>query len=574
MSSPSSTFAGDVVVERISGDAAQRDSTSTATKPSFTVDRAGLQITGYDQNTMQPHPGWSTPVGTAYTVTYAFRASAPTQMPSDTGGFQRFNTQQIIQAEKAMQGWADAARITFTRVGAGTSGEGAYSNNATILIGNYSTGEANAAAFSYFPGNTAASSSAGDIWININASSNASPLMGNYGAQVLIHELGHAIGLVHPGEYDAHDDLPFSYANDAEYVQDSRQYTVMSYFSETNTGGAFGGRYSSAPLLDDIRAIQYEYGANMSTRTGDTVYGFNSNADREWFIATSSGAKLIFAVWDAGGVDTFDFSGFSQDQVIDLREGYFSSVGGMVSNVAVAEGVKIENAIGGPGSDTITGSAVDNRLQGGDGNDQIYAGSGNDTINGNVGNDTIQAYSGSNYLRGDEGNDCITGGRGFDDINGNAGNDIIVGGLGDDWVVGGKDNDYVFGDDGNDLVYGNLGDDTCIGGNGNDTVRGGQGNDTLTGGAGNDFVSGDRGDDTMSGGAGADIFHSSADAGIDRVLDFNRADGDRVQLDPGTPYSVAQVGDDIVITLGSSADKMILVGVQMSSLTPGWIFGA
>ena len=103
-------------------------------------------------------------------------------------------------------------------------------------------------------------------------------------------------------------------------------------------------------------------------------------------------------------------------------------------------------------------------------------------------------------------------------------------------------------------------------------MRGGQGGDTLAGGDGADFVSGDRGDDTMVGGAGADIFHSSSDAGIDRVLDFSLADGDRVLLDPGTTFSLAQVGGDTVIQM--TAGQVILVGVTMSSLPPGTIFGA
>ncbi|WP_296596759.1 calcium-binding protein [Phenylobacterium sp.] len=196
--------------------------------------------------------------------------------------------------------------------------------------------------------------------------------------------------------------------------------------------------------------------------------------------------------------------------------------------------------------------------------DRLYAYAGNDTVGGGQGADTIVEQSGSNYLRGDEGDDQITGGSGFDDINGNMGNDTASGGLGDDWVVGGKDNDRLFGEDGGDLVYGNLGDDYCDGGAGNDTIRGGQQNDSLSGGGGDDFVSGDRGDDTMTGGPGADMFHSSADAGVDRVIDFNVNEGDRVLLDPGTTYSVAQVGGDTVITM--SAGQVILAGVSMSTL--------
>jgi hypothetical protein len=60
---------------------------------------------------------------------------------------------------------------------------------------------------------------------------------------------------------------------------------------------------------------------------------------------------------------------------------------------------------------------------------------------------------------------------------------------------------------------------------------------------------------------------------MDRVLDFHASEGDRVLLDPGTVYSLAQVGADVVIDMGANG-QMVLVGVQLSSLPTGWIFGA
>jgi Ca2+-binding RTX toxin-like protein len=201
----------------------------------------------------------------------------------------------------------------------------------------------------------------------------------------------------------------------------------------------------------------------------------------------------------------------------------------------------------------------------------IHATDALDSIQGGIANDTITATSGQTYLRGAAGDDSISGGSGFDDINGNQGNDTEHGNGGDDWVVGGKDSDLLFGDAGNDIVWGNLGNDTLDGGDGNDQVRGGQGDDSISGGAGDDYVSGDRGNDTISGGPGADLFHSFSGAGIDRVLDFNASEGDRVMLDPGTTYTASQVGADTVIDMGNG-DQMILVGVQLSSLPAGWIF--
>jgi glucose/arabinose dehydrogenase len=180
------------------------------------------------------------------------------------------------------------------------------------------------------------------------------------------------------------------------------------------------------------------------------------------------------------------------------------------------------------------------------------------------------AGDGQDFIRGEDGNDLIYGGFGFDDLHGNKGDDSIAGGHGDDWVVGGQGNDVLFGDGGGDIVLGNLGADTCFGGDGADQVRGGQADDVLNGEAGADFLSGDLGDDTITGGAGADTFNSFGEAGLDRVLDFNRGEGDVLRLEPGSTYSVSQQGLDVVIDITGGA-QVVLVGVQMGSLTGAWI---
>ncbi len=529
-----------------------RTGTASNGKISLTIDQAAVRLTGGEG-------GW-TYLGGAVQVSYAFRASEPVNYPTGISGFSRFSSAQISQTELALAAWSDAARITFVRVGSGTSGDSAYSNFATMLFSNYDTGLSGSAAFSYYPGSMNSSADSGDVWVNSTLSYNNTPVTGGYGGLVLIHEIGHAIGLAHPSDYNATTGSTLTYEADASYYEDSRQYTVMSYFSASKTGGMVPG-YSAAPLLDDIAAIQMEYGANMSTRTGDTVYGFHSNAGFSWFSATSATTPLYFAVWDAGGNDTFDFSEYRSNQIIDLRPGYFSDVGGYVGNVAIAMGADIENAIGGYGSDQINGNRLDNRIEGG---------GGNDTLMGGDGADTLTERSGDNYIRGDSGNDSLQGGAGFDDINGNQGNDTAQGGSGNDWVVGGKDNDLLYGQTGDDIVYGNMGNDTLYGDEGNDTVRGGQGDDIIYGGTGNDWLSGDRGDDTLTGGGGADVFNSFGDAGIDRVLDFNRSEGDRIRLEPGSTYDYAQVGSDVVITVTGGA-TVILVGVSLASLTGDWM---
>ncbi len=148
------------------------------------------------------------------------------------------------------------------------------------------------------------------------------------------------------------------------------------------------------------------------------------------------------------------------------------------------------------------------------------------------------------------------------------GNDVLNGAALNDLIEGFGGADTLSGGGGIDIMNGNVGDDTLSGGDGADVLRGGKDNDVLSGGAGNDFVSGDRGNDTLTGGAGADLFHTFGGAGLDRVTDFNRAEGDQV-LVLGT-YTVSQTGADVTIDLGAGT-TMVLVGVQQSSLTGNWV---
>jgi len=378
--------------------------------PQFSWEEAAIQIS-------RTGASWSTAFNTPAVVTYAYRSTAPGTMPDGTSGFSRFNAAQITAAEACLAAWASVANIVFQRV---NDGDG-YSNNATMLFANYSSGQAGAAAFAYRPqdGVRDASHAEGDVWVNVSQSANANPTIGAHGFYTMLHEIGHAIGLSHPGDYNAAENNNPTYQNDADYFQDSRMFTTMSYFEGTNTGGALA-LYPSLPQIHDIAAAQRLYGVNTNTRTGDTIYGFNSNTGLTQYTLTVSNQPSVFTVWDGGGNDTIDFSGYASNSTIDLRAEAFSSAG-PISNrsISIARGVVIENAIGGGGNDTIIGNDAANVLTGN---------AADDIINGNGGADTLNGGTGADQLFGGDGDDVVfwDAADSLANVLGGAGSDLLV----------------------------------------------------------------------------------------------------------------------------------------------------
>jgi hypothetical protein len=353
-----------------------------------------------------------------------------------SGYFAPFNAEQQAMAIQNLGLWDDLINVRFEAADSAA--------DADITFG-FTVMSSAAGAHTYYPqeeawndyyGTTESGKISGDVWANWLYSGNYDPDIndfadtsaGNYAWFAITHELGHSLGLAHGGDYNASDDNdgdgkpdPITYQGDAYFYQDSQQYTIMSYFSGRYTGQAAVNwdtgyfQFAQTPAVHDVLAVQNVYGADHTTRAGDTVYGFNSTADRDIF-DFSHNTIPVLTIWDGGGNDTLDLSGFDADAYIDINDGAFSSAGyamtaeqkeywgsvfhittdaqwdaffarnGLgpdgrpVDNIAIAYGADIENAVGGSGNDRIIGNELNNRIQGGDGFDVITLGAGHDTF--------------------------------------------------------------------------------------------------------------------------------------------------------------------------------------------------
>jgi serralysin len=360
-------------------------------------------------------------------LTFAF-ATSPADYGTEYGaadepniGFEPLTAALQSAVRSALAQFAAVSNLTFTEL------TGAAAKNAVIRFG--MTGDS-PTAHAYLPADGAR---AGDVWFN-NGGRFDAPVRGNYAWATAIHELGHAIGLMHP-----HESTPAP-----TFQHDQLAYTVMSYRSfagGTTTGGYTNGTvsYPQTPMIYDITAVQAKYGANYNFNAGETVYTLNAVSGELSINGVGQGApgadRVFLTIWDGGGVDTYDFSAYATAVTLDLRPGSFSIL--LPSMLAVldrndltkrAEGniynallfgedrrSLIENAKGGAGDDKLVGNIGDNRLEGGEGSDTfLLEAGGEDFALGGGGADGF--YFGGKPGGGLSAGDRIDGGAGDDQV--------------------------------------------------------------------------------------------------------------------------------------------------------------
>lgn len=321
---------------------------------------------------------------------------------NEPGTFSPLNTTQQNAVRVILSMFGDVANLNFTET---TQGAGTL---------RFAMSDAPGTAWGYYPSNDA-KAVGGDVWFNKDDYN--SPEYGNYAWMTIIHEIGHALGLKHGHEADGgFPALPASH--------NSVEYSVMTYAAYVGdpltTGYAIEQTsYPTTLMMDDIAALQYMYGADFTTNSGNTVYTWSPTTGRESINGVAqtmpAGNHILMTTWDGGGIDTYDLSNYSTNLSIDLRPGAWSTfstaqlshLDQYTTNTHIAAGnvanallynndvrSLIENAIGGTGNDTITGNQADNTLSGGAGNDTLHGGVGNDTLIGGSGNNILDGESG------------------------------------------------------------------------------------------------------------------------------------------------------------------------------------
>lgn len=250
----------------------------------------------------------------------------------------------------------------------------------------------------YYPG------LAGDMYLNVNSQANYLPSYdpGSAGWTLLMHEIGHTLGLKHP-----HDDggagRPTFYELGFNNL-DLDVFSVMSYNDDADWN--LITRDPATPMILDVLALQALYGKNLTTYAGNSAH----------YITNTGNYSTI---WDASGIDVVNASNASEGWVITLPTEAWSTV--VDTKVGAAVPVSqftstspttfkwlagnFENVAGSNFNDVITANQFDNKIFGGGGNDYIDGGSGFDTAyysgqmsryQGSVGDQTIISDAATN----------------------------------------------------------------------------------------------------------------------------------------------------------------------------------
>jgi Ca2+-binding RTX toxin-like protein len=340
-----------------------------------------------------------------------------------------------------------------------------------------------------------------------------------------------------------------------------------SYEYEPNQTLAPSLNRSVAPSLTTSTQIEgTNYGDVITAKPFTTV--INAHRGNDLILITDDTPGQL-AIDGGSGTDTVSYAGVSYGvQILMMNPG---------ANVGAAAGhtyTSIENIIGSAYGDTIFGTNVANRLEGGGGSDTLRGYAGDDWLSGGDGVDYLYGWADNDTLFGGDQDDVLMGGPGDDTLFGGAGADAFYGGdetfdngtdtvsyaddsatirvnlrsgfgyggtaegdtyNGIDNVIGPTGGATIIGNDNHNVIrasqphpYASLnqfeghgGNDELIGAAGTDILEGGEGNDRVYGHGDNDHILEGAGDDLVDGGEGRDwVYYGGDDATSGIVLDL------------------------------------------------------
>jgi len=271
--------------------------------------------------------------------------------------------------------------------------------------------------FAYTPGSDSDEGLVAINWseyLSKDGSPKHSIASGSYLAITFLHELSHAVGLKHPHDKGIFDQPRFpgltrqsnEYRDKGDFEQNAHPFTQLTYVDKKAHNGLVplterDHGFLQTPGALDVATLQWMYGINSSTASGDDVYSLPLTNEE------GTGWQTI---WDTGGQDLITAAQATQPVTIDLRNatlGEDSNAGGFVSRVEDVYGgftiahdwdgstvgqraglCVIEMAVGGQAGDRLIGNDVANQLKGKKGPDVIYAGGGSgNRVTGGKGRD-------------------------------------------------------------------------------------------------------------------------------------------------------------------------------------------
>ncbi|MTI42468.1 uncharacterized protein DUF4214 [Roseibium hamelinense] len=251
-------------------------------------------------------------LGSATVITYSFSETLPDYFQETWWGikdFKSFSDQARIATREILTAFSEMAGLRFEETDHSAAMQFMmYSGRNGIPAGIASDAEA------FLPSDTGLH--AGDVMINHTSEKMQDFTSGSVGYWILAHEIGHTLGLKHPGQYSGFDEGPFLPGS-----EDNRANTIMSY-NDTHLSTL------KAPF--DQLALQYLYGEPAIS--GQLVFGQETytyyGASRSEIMGTSHSEYFVLPrVWQdtysvdgAAGTDTVSFkqnySGLNRDQFI------------------------------------------------------------------------------------------------------------------------------------------------------------------------------------------------------------------------------------------------------------------